>query len=322
MMRGTVSLPSRLQESLRQVTVAPDRHRAVVAGRTVEASEPREFRRLLAEALYDVLHAGQQLSDGALPFRIRDEEFERVLHDATPCKQRVTHATVCPQPAQGSGYPAHLLLVELDGVRVWVPKERVTGGGPWSPGDRVSLLMAAARPALSPGFFLVDGSQPRRWGRGGLRVYVNITDWRRAAPVWSRVLTYLERHGYPYRAKIISAKPLYPRRDAIVVYLSQEHEHVAHGIADCLHGMAGIGPQTSVFASTIRPGVAVAWEPADPRPGMRGLSFGQHRASVLALALHDAAKGTAALEDAIIKRFTEASIDPSNPARNRITAPA
>src|SRR4051812_43082698 len=44
---------------------------------------------------------------------------------------------------------------------------------------------------------------------------------------------------------------------------------------------------------------AIAWEPADTRPGMSGLSFGQHRAIAMAIGLSG-----------------EANIDPAAPARN------
>ncbi|MEV6861386.1 T3SS effector HopA1 family protein [Streptosporangium subroseum] len=47
------------------------------------------------------------------------------------------------------------------------------------------------------------------------------------------------------------------------------------------------GEEVSVFCRRIGPGVAIAWEPDDARPAMRGLSFGQHRAGVLAQALLD-----------------------------------
>jgi hypothetical protein len=68
--------------------------------------------------------------------------------------------------------------------------------------------------------------------------------------------------------------------------------------------------------------VAIAWEPSDARPAMRGFSFGEHRAAVTAeglvrhtmkLAAGQPSEASAAVAQALV----EADIDPANPARNR-----
>src|SRR5699024_4584249 len=66
--------------------------------------------------------------------------------------------------------------------------------------------------------------------------------------------------------------------------------------------------------------VSVAWEPADPRPGMSRLSFGQHRASVFAKALVDAKKQGEPVVPFLKSAFVAANIDPLTPFRN-LTSP-
>ncbi|GGQ89167.1 T3SS effector HopA1 family protein [Streptomyces flaveolus] len=308
------TLPARLREALGQVTVADDGTRAQVADREVTADSPREMRRLLAEALYDILHAGQFVEKGQLSFRLRDEAFERVLGAAVPHERSVARARL-HVPPQDDG-PDARALVERDGVRVWVPAHAVRTDGGLTAGQVVTLDVPARRPALSPGFFVVDGSLPRSPHREVLRVYVHVTRWQDAAGVWARALGHLEEGGVAYRSKILSAKALYPRRDALVVYLGQESWPEVPALAEALSGTPGVGSETSVFAEPVAPGVAVAREPEDDRPGMSGLSFGQHRATALARALLDGAAGATDLERAVVARFTEAGIDPARPAHN------
>ncbi|MDF6019122.1 T3SS effector HopA1 family protein [Streptomyces sp. JH34] len=309
----STSLPPRLREALGLVTVAPDGSRATVSDREIEADSPREMRRLLAEALYDILHAGQFVEKGALSFRLRDEAFEKVLGTAAPHEWSTARARVQLPP--DGGRPGRV-LVERDGVRVWVEAGSIREGGPLTAGQVVTLDVPARRPALSPGFFVVDGTVPRSPQRELLRVYIHITRWQDAAAVWRKALGHLEGNGIAYRSKILSAKALYPRRDALVVYLGQESWHQVSALAEALRGVDGLGQETSVFSEPVAPGVAVAWEPEDDRPGMSGLSFGQHRATALAHALLDSAVDGVPEERAVVSRFTEAGIDPARPARN------
>ncbi|MEV8453917.1 T3SS effector HopA1 family protein [Streptomyces sp. NPDC052095] len=310
----SLPLPPRLREALSRVTVEPDGTRAAVGDREIEADSPREMRRLLAEALYDILHAGQFVEKGALSFRLRDEAFEKVLGTAAPHTTSTARVRV-HAPADGND-PRARVLVERDGVRVWVEAGSVREDGPLTAGRVVTLDVPARRPALSPGFFVVDGTVPRSPHRELLRVYIHVTRWQDATEVWRRALGHLEENGIAYRSKILSAKALYPRRDALVVYLSQESWHRVPELAEALRGAPGLGEETSVFAEPVAPGIAVAWEPEDDRPGMSGLSFGQHRATALARALLDTAADGVPLEHAVVARFTEAGIDPAHPARN------
>ncbi|MEU5964282.1 T3SS effector HopA1 family protein [Micromonospora parva] len=301
-----------IRDAVRQIRVSPDRTTAVIGGREVVADFPRELRRLLAESIYNVLHSGQP--DGKVPTRLREDALEERFTAAVPHRQiqvgAVVRSTV-QRDAAGRGR----ILVEREGLRIWAPIEAITTTG-YAPGEPVRLAVPPWRAALSPGFFLVDGSRQRDTSRGVLRVYLNVLDVDHAVEAWREVLTFLEERQVPYRAKVLSARELYPRRDAIVVYLGSDWQHVAADLAELAQGLRGTGPETSVFVERIAPGVGTAWEPVDGRSGRQGLSFGQHRATVLAAALVEAADDLQRVDSLIVSRFREAGIDPTNPARN------
>ncbi|MGX1975453.1 T3SS effector HopA1 family protein [Streptomyces kronopolitis] len=290
------------------VHVAADRSSATVGERRIEAETPRELRRLLSDALYNELHAGLSMEDRSLPFRLRDAAFEEELAKGVPHQETTVRGLV-----RVTGDEAH--VVELGGVLVRVPADRFRANGPVSSGRVVDVVNTSMRPGLSPGFFLVEGTRPHR-SVDLLRVYVHIKDWSAARHVWQTVLDHLERHKLTYRAKVLSSKLLYPRRDALVVYVDQRDRHAAAGIADVVGGLPGIGEETSVFTHRLRPGVAMAWEPQDSTPGMDSLSFGQHRASVVAKALVEAADAPDSIAEVLHNQLVAANIDPADPSRN------
>lgn len=311
-------------EVMRRINVSADRSAARVGERETEAETPRELRRILSEAIYDVFHSGQQ--DAKIPTRLRDPALEARFAAVVPHAD-ITTSAVARSGAEQDDKGNTRVLVEREGVRFWAPEGVLAAvdGQPADaevkasdvrPGDVVRLRMPSARPGLSPGFFLVDGSTPRRGGRDVLRLYVNVTNVDDAIGVWGAALSFLEERGLPYRAKVLSAPELYPRRDALVVYLDGELAYIAPELAAALGDLPGIGADTSSFVEELRPGIATAWEPTDPHSGRQGLSFGQHRASVLATALVDSSDTPDTAERTVVERFTEAGIDPANPARN------
>ncbi|MFF7994243.1 T3SS effector HopA1 family protein [Kitasatospora xanthocidica] len=291
-----------------RVSVLPDRTGATVGKRQLEAETPRELRRLLSDALYHELHAGLDVEGGSLPFRLRDPEFEAELAKAVPHRETTLRGVL-----REVGEDTH--RVEFGGVTVRIPAERVVAEGEPASGAVVGVLNTSLRPALSPGFFMVEGTRPHR-SREVLRVYVHVESWRMARPVWHAALTHLEANGVTYRSKIVSSKLLYPRRDALVVYLDQRDREAVHGLAEAVGELPGLGSDTSVFTRRIRPGVSAAWEPRDPAPGMDGLSFGQHRASVLAKALVDTADAPDAFVRVLHGHLVAANVDPADPYRN------
>ncbi|MFD3753510.1 T3SS effector HopA1 family protein [Streptomyces cyaneofuscatus] len=310
---GGEGLAPELLTAGRSVHVLPDRSGATVGDRTIEADSPRELRRLLADALYQELHAGLDVGDEGLPFRLRDPEFEKLLAEGVPHRSTTLRAVMV-----SPGEESH--LVELGGVRVRVPVEQVRAAEGAVPGSLVEVVNTPLRPALSPGFFLVEGTAPHRSAEL-LRLYVHITGWTFAPAIWRSALHHLEGCGAVYRAKVVSSTYLYPRRDALVVYLDESSAHVAPGLAEVLADLPGVGSRASLFTRRIRPGVATAWEPRDPAPGMQGLSFGQHRAGVLAEALVDTADDPEAFPRVLRTLLVRAGVDPEDPSRN-ISLPA
>ncbi|MFG2678580.1 T3SS effector HopA1 family protein [Streptomyces sp. NPDC048392] len=273
------------------------------------------MRRLLSESIYDVHHAGQP--DGQVPSRLRDRELEARLVEVVPHREITVRAVLRSGPERMTDDGPERFLVEREGVRFWAPRSALPGTVDGGPGDRVDLVMPSARPALSPGFFLVDGSRQRRGAKEVLRVYLHVADVEHAVGVWQAALTFLEDHAVPYRAKMLSAAELYPRRDSIVVYLDGELAAIAPELAEAVAQAPGLEPAVSSFAQELRPGIATAWEPVDTQPGMQGLSFGQHRATVLAAALVDSAEDPSQTERKVVEHFVAAAIDPARPAHNR-----
>ncbi|MFD9511221.1 T3SS effector HopA1 family protein [Streptomyces mirabilis] len=298
------ALPRQLSRVLDEVWVADDLTSATVGYREIEADSNRELQRLLAAALYEVLHAGFDADRGPVPFHIRDSRFEKRLADAVPHRNTIASGKVRGLPLVEGGP----LLLEREGVLVWTPAERVQHTEPLTVGQEVDVETTAIRPALSPGFFLVDGSRPTTVRSDVLRVYVHITSPDDAPHVWGTALRHLEENGAHYRAKVLSAPTLYPRRDALVIYLRHGSWGLADALADVLRRLPGLAPDVSLFTRPLAPGVAAAWEPDDRRAYMRGMSFGQHRAGVIAQALIDHKKGLGALPQTLAERMSEASI--------------
>ncbi|MFF8829715.1 T3SS effector HopA1 family protein [Streptomyces sp. NPDC015131] len=304
------------------ITVSAERNSAAVDGREVTADDPRALEAVLAGALYEAWHAGRPEGAENLPRRLRDAALEQALGEAVPHRHTSVEVVACAAPADAAGDPDHL-VVQRDGVRTWVARDTVEAAlgepvGPEGPaaGRRFTLRVPAARPALSPGFFLVDGSVPQSGSGATLRFYVHLTDPHHAVAVWGAVLRHLEERQVPYRVKVLSSPLLYPRRDALVVYLDETVRYAVAGLAEVVAGRPGVGRDTSLFTRRLGPGVAVAWEPEDPRPAMRGLSFGQHRASAVAGAVLHAERTGEPRERALRTRFAEAGADPADPYRN------
>jgi hypothetical protein len=277
-----------LVDALADFWVAPHGRQARLADQELEAPSARRMAEQLGNALYQRLHAGSTGNHHDEP----DPDLEAAIAEATP--HRTTPVAVRPA-ADG--------VAVIDGLRVRVPNDLLTGP---------EILLAACRPALSPGHYLVDGPTGRIRGNPILRVYLHLHSLSDAPARWHEVLTTLNRAGVTYRAKILST-PNYPRRDAMVVYLGPGHWHAAALIRDAAADRPGVGRESSLFAHPLAPGIAAAWDPVDPRPGYRDMSFGEHRARATAEALLRDIDLATALADS----FTAASVDAMKPARNQ-----
>lgn len=299
-----------LAARLAELTMDPEEYRVEVGGQTVEAPDPIAFRAQLSTALYEHWHAGNAEREDATPTHRRDAEFESELTAATPHSGTATTATLRALPDDATPGRA---VVELNRVRVLVPADLVAGR---TPGDAVVLDLPAVRPMVSPGFLLASGSTGGNRGKDVLRLYIHLETPEHAPAVWRTVLEVLESHGARYRAKVLSRRTSYPRRDAIVVYLPDESQHHVPDLVRALEGMPGLGEATSALARAIRPGLAMAWEPADGRPGWRRVSFGQHRTMAVARGVFRHMTDAVPLSLAVTEELTAAGVDPGDPARN------
>ncbi|MFF9351841.1 T3SS effector HopA1 family protein [Streptomyces sp. NPDC014734] len=297
---------------LHGTTVAADVTSALTDGREVTADDPRALRAALAAAFYRRHHMGRTDDETPAPRSPRDTALEARLLAAMP-HRHLTRVVELLGEGDETGVP-----VVLEGVRVTVPRERVdttrTGSG-----GRARVRLDAARPAVSPGFFLCEGTTPARTRPTGiLRVYLHVTEPEAAPPLWADVLDLLEGERLPYRAKIASSRTGYPRQDGCVVYLGPDSWDAAELIADTVRGLPGLGSTVSAFARELAPGVGAAWEPDDGRPGMRRVSFGEHRAAAVAAGLveHALDPTSRSRARAVHDCLLEAGIDPADPAHN------
>lgn len=307
-------VPAAVEDALAHVSVRPDGCSALAWGRELVAEGPQHLRMLLKLVLYERLHAGLALGPETwLSAARRDADVEARLWAAMPHQDTVVRA----KPRE---WRSGELLADVGGVRVWVPAERVLGE---ADGDRVSLALPAARPALSPGYFLADGSRGGLRGKPWLRVYVHLAAADAAPAMWSVVLRCLEDRAVPYQAKVSSTPAFLPRRDGLVVYLGSADWSAAADVASAATGLQGLGTSVSAFTAELAPGVAVAWEPPAPVGAAPQLSFGEHRALAVSSGLVDHAlgRGEGSPADTVATAMRTAGIDPHAPYRNLDSPP-
>lgn len=306
------TLAPAVTSALTGIGVGPDGLEAAVYGEPVSAESPYELARKLGSVLYEMVHVGRNKPTATRPRTLRDTAFDERLAAALPHTTTRTNVQVLAKTDEQT------YLVSIDGLRVLLPAgalaSEVSGELPRTAVAR----MPAARPALSPGFFLVDGTHGMGVGPQTLRLYVHLAAADAAPAIWHTLLSYVEEHELPYRAKICSAPKTYPRRDALVLYLRSQVWPAVQGIASAVAGMDGIGDATSPFTHSIAPGVGLAWEPNDRRPGMNALSFGEHRcvATAEGLVKHAVRTDGVSLLETVAESFMDANIDPLAPARN------
>lgn len=300
---------------LDDVELSSDGLTARVGPTTLVATYEREMTRLLAEAIYNAHHAGQSMV--LVPSRLRDRDVEQILTASTPHATSAAEATLLRSgPPGADGVPT--MLVEFRGVRIWLPD--ATGQASTSVGGSViRVLLPSVRPAISPGYFLAESSLPMARGRDIVRLYLHLPNVKVATETWGIALKFLEERGIAYRAKVLTASEFYPRRDAMVVYLASSNRDIAGELGLLIAARGSLLDATSVFAERLAPGVALAAEPRDGRPAQRGLSFGQHRSTAVAVALLAATSRPETRIKEVINEFGASGIDATAPWKNTST---
>jgi hypothetical protein len=243
---------------------------------------------------------------------LRDENLEIRLRDVWD-EQRVIAVPVLRKLPEGD------FVIELSGVKLRIPTSHpaLLDVGE----NTVDIAVSALRPALSPGFLLAASAKPIVSHGSLLRVYARIDDTDTAPATWRTLVEYLENTVNSWQAKICSMRALYPKNDAIVVYLPRSGWRHARRCAELLQSAGALGEQTSIFTQRLTAGVSCAFEPSDSRPQYQRLSFGQHRARICteaAIAFHTRSDGPDSTDMATLleSHFLAADVDPTNPARN------
>lgn len=307
---GAVRLNDALRAALDDLHIDRDRRTVTVGDHRIDDSAGRLQARLGTE-LYRAWHSGAE-STGEVDVR-RDLRFEEQLRDATPHRSSRTAATV--RSAVIGGQHGQHVLFDVGRVRVQLLASECPDPLP-QVGSQTWIDLPAIRPALSPGFFLINGSAGSGTGADVLRVYLHVDEPAMAATVWHNVTQLLEDAGVPYRAKALAKPTSYPRRDAMVIYLDRPHVGVVPGVVACVRDLPGRGMPTSLLAQSLAGGVSVAWEPKDYKLGWTRMSFGQHRTAVVASAVVQHLDHGAELYTAVADALVEHNVDPLHPFRN------
>jgi hypothetical protein len=303
----TAELAPRLVEVLDRVTIAPDLSGATVDEHIIEAANPAELRERLTTALYETVHVGNTVRAEDLG----ETDFATRLAAAVPHEFTRTTGRMCSVTGSGEA------IVELDGVRVRLPASSILAA---EADQRVALRVPSARPWLSPGFVMVDGSLGHGLGSGRnlLRVYVHLNESEPAVEFWGHTLALLESLDRPYRVKISADRADFPRRDALVLYLGQQAWDLLPTITTELAALGGRGSEVSSYAQLLAAGLSIAWQPNDDRIMWSCRSFGEHRSMAIATGLIEQARDTGATtrEQAVGNALRAGNIDPLRPFRN------
>jgi hypothetical protein len=287
---------------------------ARVAGADLRARTPKALRARIADELYRTVHQGAR-SWSPHPRDLVDPGLQESLQHAVPHTAVRARTRLAHWSEDGSQ-----AVVTLGGVRVAVPRDRLHPPLPaTATGSDVTVTLPPCRPALSPGFLSVVGSRSPGAGNGPvLRVYLHLSTGDAAPALWGAVLRGMEADGLPYRAKILSHPGRYPRRDAMVVYVTDRFAPVVAAVSAAARTAppGSLAEPVSPFTRRIAPGISVAWEPAASGHSARRMSFGQHRAGSCADALLDHVLRGTPLADALARAFRASGTDPALPYRN------
>ncbi|HLX42147.1 MAG TPA: T3SS effector HopA1 family protein [Bryobacteraceae bacterium] len=211
-------------------------------------------------------------------------------------------------------------LQKGDRQRFAVPGEFLSHGAPGMPpvaGTVVSVFVPRESAAAQPGFFFVYGETLSDvWDEHNLlRFYFHAAP--EVAPDLLAYLTSALNHRLaPFKMKTLSEPALYPRTDAMVLYLAKRHYDSAVRVVREMPAEIGkrLGSSTPLFTLPLQAGVGCAEDPNT------GESFGMNRCRLTAEGIVDAwRKGQNATDDrlnAIAGRFLQEGFDLDRPHLN------
>ncbi|PPI56824.1 T3SS effector HopA1 family protein [Rathayibacter toxicus] len=264
----------------------------------------------LANYIYADFHAGLSSAAQSAGISVNDRTMRNALEEVTPKKYREVQAKYLREIDKND-----VSEIVISGVRVAVTLP--SSSSQRIPDEIVTVKMQTWRPRLSPGFFLTESAERPFVTLGPMvRLYVHIENSADAPTIWGSLSSYLCELRVPFRAKILAVAEMYPRHDALVLYLTRPSWPHLEDLVDRLSGLPGVVSGTSVFVREIRPGIGLAFQHIDSRDRYRQMSFGQHRATIVADSLIDRALGRGLENDVVKIRAQSALIDVDNPWRN------
>lgn len=271
--------------------------RAAIDGEEFEAADRRQLESELGRRLYERRHVRRDRTTPISHAR-RDAAVEEALVGAIGTR---TISLPAQDPCQIQGRSCATVL----GLRVHLDGEFT---------DQVQL--PDVWPAMSPGFLMVFGTErpvsaPDRplW-----RIYLAAEDLDGATPSFRVAVNYLRGNASRWQAKVASAPEHYPRSDAVTVYLDETEQHHIEPLVDAVTTQAPPRPaHVSQYAHPLAAGIGLAQEPYDPDPRRAGLSYGQHRASLVARYLISEAERPG---NDFAELLRSAGVDPRAPWRN------
>lgn len=170
------------------------------------------------------------------------------------------------------------MRVQKDSVNVMVRPDQVRESE-----NGTEVHMPSGRSNLSPGFYVIIGNEGQGSDDGTTttttttRIYFNVRK-EGAAELTANLCKYLNDLSVPFFYKVLSDEAGYDRADAAVLYLDKEEYPQAEAFIQekwtSLEGL--LRPETPAFTLAVAPGVGVSEDPGN------GLSFGEHRCSILA----------------------------------------
>lgn len=279
------------------------------------------LRAALTLAVYHELHAGQPIeaeSELLQKGHQRDPDLERRIGDALAGRLRVTMVPLVSVDA-----PSRTAVVDLPEVRTRIGVDRLSGR--LEPGRAVRVRLEAGRPALSPGYFYVQGSHDVTDGAEPVRrLYVHLRAAEHAPAALTTLVERLDDAGSVVHAKVLSTTQAYPRRDALVIYVfgnEADADTATQVVLDAIADVDGVGEQTSIFTRALRPGVGWARPQRDARAGRQALSFGQHRSAAVAegIARFVHRTDSRSARDHLVESLLEAGVEPLRPWENTMT---
>lgn len=293
----TLSMVDVIEHIKPHVTIDLTGRRITVGAVTSEHPERRDLVRDLGTFIYTHFHVGHHHNERLEAGANRDMAYEEALSE-----RYASWSTTRRVPVLSTHQDD--VIVQYLGLRVRAPRPSVDVTG-----SIADLTVPLISPALSPGFALARGPVDLAEADKTLRVYFGADDRDHATETFHAVLRVL-RARRRWHAKVTSQQNLYPRSDAVTVYLhTAELDAVKDLLQATRHVRTGQVPR-SQFVLPLGPGVSCAWDPDG-----RGVSFGQHRSRVVAQVLMAQAEGS--WDPSVLAGTCESKgIDPHNVWRN------